>query len=79
MPQFEALDIPKMSDKELEGFLNITIAELIPGEKRIQSMLYNRDICIVADLLRRDRDVISNLGQAAYKIIGQALQKAIPA
>ena len=79
MPQFKPSDIPKLSDSELEEFLNITIAELIPGQGRIQETLYRENVCIVADLLKKDKDTLTSLGIKAYKLIGDALLDAIHA
>ena len=67
-----------MSDKELETFLNITIAELVPGEARIQTQFYNYGVCIVADLLKHDHDT-PQLGSVSYRVIGKALKRAIRA
>jgi len=78
VPIFKSSDIPDMSDKELEQFLNITIAELAPGNSRIQNQFYNHGVCIVADLLKIDQEKLS-LGPRSHKTIGQALWAAIQA
>lgn len=79
MPQFQESDIPELSDTELANFLNITVAELLPGEARLQHRLYRNGICIVGDFITLERDGLRALGYTSYRLIGNALQGALRA
>jgi len=76
MPQFVADDIPELPDDLLEQLLNTTVAELVPGSRRLQNLLYQDGICIVADLLREDCSIV---GYHSHVEIAKALRATIQA
>ena len=77
MPQFKLSDIPDLSDKELEELLNTTIVELLPDNPRIYNQLYNRGVCIIADLLKTEQDRLRYVNTLSLKIIGDRIQEVI--
>jgi len=77
MTLLKASDIPEMSDSELEELLNTTIVELIPGETTVQSRLYHNGVCIVADLLDANHEILKSIGPASYRTIGKAMRRAV--